>query len=193
MALVVGAYAAETKSLDEALLKLAKLAENEPNFPKITFNASEHAGVKFHTASIPVPADHTIHKVVGDKLDVAVGLGEKSVYLALGNDSLELAKKLIDASAAQTGQQLPPFQLNVSLGKVFQFASALQKADAESNLKTMAEDLAKSPGKDHVRLEYVPQDDGGTIRLSAEEGVLQLLGNAMKDAMANGAIPGFGS
>jgi len=193
MALVVGAYAVETKSLEEALLKLAKLAENEPNFPPITFNATEHAGVKFHTTSIPVPADHTIHKVVGDKLDVAIGLGEKSVYLALGNDSLELCKKLIDASASQTGQQLPPFQLNVSLGQVFQFASALQKEDAESNLKTMAEDLAKTPGKDHVRLEYVPEENGGTIRLSAEEGVLQLLGNALKNAQASGAIPGFGS
>jgi hypothetical protein len=192
MALVVGAYAAETKSLDEALLKLAKLAENKPDFPPITFNAAEHAGVKFHTTSIPVPADHKIHKVVGDKLDVAIGLGEKSVYLALGNDSLELCKKLIDASAKQTGEQLPPFQLNVSLAQVFQFASALQSEDSESNLKTMAEDLAKTAGKDHVRLEYVPQDNGGSIRLSAEEGVLQLLGNALKNAQASGAIPGFG-
>jgi hypothetical protein len=57
----------------------------------------------------------------------------------------------------------------------------------------MSEDLAKTPGKDHVRLEYVPQENGGTIRLSAEEGVLQLLGTALKDAQANGSIPGFGS
>jgi heterodisulfide reductase subunit B len=56
----------------------------------------------------------------------------------------------------------------------------------------MAEDLAKTAGKDHVRLEYVPQDNGGSIRLSAEEGVLQLLGNALKNAQASGAIPGFG-
>lgn len=193
MALVVGAYAAETKSLEEALMKLAKLAEGKPEFPPIKFNAAEHAGVKFHTTAIPVPAEHKIAKVVGDKLDVAIGLGEKSVYLALGNDSLELAKKLIDASAKRTGEQLPPFQLNVSLGQVFQFAGALQDENAESNLKTMAEALAKTPGKDHVRLEYVPQDAGGTIRLSAEEGVLQLLGDALKNAQANGAIPGFGS
>jgi hypothetical protein len=192
MALVVGAYVADTKSLDDALLKFAKLAENEPKFPPITFNAAEHAGVKFHTTAIDIPADHKIHKVVGDKLDVAVGIGEKTVYLALGNDSLELAKKLIDASASETGKQLPPFQLNVSLEQIFKFAGALQD-NPESSLKTMSEDLAKTPGKDHVRLEYVPQENGGTIRLTAEEGVLQLLGTALKDAQASGAIPGFGS
>ena len=64
----------------------------------IKFDADKHAGVSFHTASIPVPSDQNISKVVGDKLDVAVGIGEKSVYLALGTDSLKLAKKLIDKS-----------------------------------------------------------------------------------------------
>jgi len=192
MALVVGAYVADSKGLDEALHKFARLAEGEPNFPPIKFDAAEHAGVKFHTTAIDVPADHKIHKVVGDKLDVAVGLGEKTVYLAIGNDSLELAKKLIDRSASETGKQLPPFQLNVSLEQILKFAGALQDKDGESTLKTMAEDLAKTPGKDHVRLEYVPQENGGTIRLTAEEGVLQLLGTALKNAQASGAIPGFG-
>ncbi len=193
MALVVGAHVVDTKSLDEALLKLAKLAENQPNFPALTFNAAEHAGVKFHTTSISVPAEHAIAKIVGDKLDIAVGLGEKAVYLALGNDSLELAKKVIEASAGQTGQQLPPFQFHVSLGQIFQFASALQPEGVESNFKTLAADLAKSDGRDHLRFEYVPQGNGGTIRLSAEQGILQLLGDAMKNAQASGSlpIPGF--
>ncbi len=191
MALVVGAYVADTKSLDEALRKFAKLMENEPNFPTIKFNAAEHAGVKFHSTSIDVPADHKIHKIVGDTLDVSVGIGEKSVYLALGTDSLDMAKMLIDRSASEADKMLPPFQLNVALQPIFKFAAALQD-DEESNMKTMSEDLAKTPGKDHVRLKYIRQENGGTIRLSAEEGVLQLLGNALKGAQASGAIPGFG-
>ncbi len=193
MALVVGAYVADTKSLDEALQKFAKLAAGEPGFSPIAFNAAEHAGVKFHTTSIDVPADHKIATVVGDKLEVAVGIGKDTVYLALGTDSLNLAKKLIDRSASEAGKELPPFQLNVALEPIFQFAAALQGEGTESNLKTMAEDLAKAPGKDHVRLEYVPMQDGGSLRLSAEEGVLQLLGTAFKNAQASGAlpIPGF--
>jgi hypothetical protein len=42
-----------------------------------------------------------------------------------------------------------------------------------------------------VRIEYIPQPAGGTIRLSAEEGVLMLLGAALQNAQASGAIPGF--
>jgi hypothetical protein len=192
MALVVGAYVADTKSLDEALKKFAKLMEKEPNFPAIKFDAEKYAGISFSTTSVPVPADNRISKVVGAKLDVAVGIGEKAVYLALGTDSLALAKQLIDASKAQTGKTLPPFQLNVALTPVFKFAKALQDPGAESSLVSMLEDLAKTPGKDHVRLEYMPQPNGGTIRLSAEAGVLQLLGSALKDAQASGTLPGLG-
>jgi hypothetical protein len=198
MALVVGAYVADPKSLEEALRKFAKLGETEPDVPKITFDATEHAGISFHTASIPVPADQKVSKVLGDKLDVAVGIGEKSVYLALGKDSLPMAKKLIDASKSTATKQVPPFQLNVSLAPIFKFAAAVQDgaeggdADGGANLKAMAEDLAKAAGKDHVRLEYMPQPNGATLRLSAEEGVLQLLGTALKNAQASGALPGFG-
>ncbi|REK19197.1 MAG: hypothetical protein DWQ37_02040 [Planctomycetota bacterium] len=193
MALAVGAYVADPQSLDEALKKFAKLMADEPDFPDIKFDADKHDGVVFHTASIPVPQDQKIAKVLGENLDVAVGIGEKSVYLALGTDSLEMTKKLIDGSKTAADKQLPPFQLTVSLGPVFEFASALQDdGDGESNVKMMAAELAKSPGKDHVRLEYIPESSGATIRVTAEEGALKLLGSLLKNAQASGALPGFG-
>jgi hypothetical protein len=43
-----------------------------------------------------------------------------------------------------------------------------------------------------VRLVVTPKDNSILIRLSAEEGVLQLLGTAFKNAQAGGAIPGLG-
>lgn len=197
MALVVGAYVTDPKSLDEALRKFAKLAADEPNFPKIKFDAERHAGVRFHTASIPVPEDRGIAKVLGDKLDVSVGIGEKAVYLALGTDSLNMVKMLIDRSQSEASKKLPPFQLNVKLEPIFQFIAALADDDEEDDeggldLKALAAGLAKSPGKDHLRLEYIPQPNGATLRLSAEEGVLQLLGAVLQNATAGGVIPGFG-
>ncbi len=192
MSLVVGAYVADTKSLEDALKNFAKLTEDEADFPKISFDAEQHAGVHFHTTKINVPADQKIAKVVGDELDVAVGIGDKVVYLALGTDSLDHAKRLIDRSASESEKKVQPFQLNVALESIFKFAAALQDDDAVSNMKTMAEDLARTPGKDHVRLEYKPEANGGTISVSAEEGVLLLLGGFLKDAQATGAIPGFG-
>lgn len=193
LALVVGAYVAEPKSVEDALRKLAKLGETEPNLPKIKFDADKHDGIRFHSASIPVPPDRKIAKILGEKLDVSVGIGDKVVYLALGTDSLNMAKGLIDRSKAEASKQLPPFQLNVSLGPVLKFIAALgdDAADEDSMLKKLADDLAKTPGKDHLRLEYMPEPNGATIRLSAEEGVLMLLGTALKSAQESGAIPGF--
>jgi hypothetical protein len=57
MALVVGAYVADPQALESALKKFAKLAEKEPDFPGIKFDADSHEGVRFHTTSIPVPED----------------------------------------------------------------------------------------------------------------------------------------
>ncbi len=189
MALVGGVYIADPKSLDEALKKFAKLMEKEPDFPGIKFDAAMHNGVRFHTMVIPVPEGENISKVLGDKLDVAVGIGPKSVYFAAGTDSLQLCKSLIDKSKAAASQQLPPFQLNVSMAPIFQFASAMQDQPV---VASMAEELAKSQGKDHVRLVVMPKSSTLTIRLEAEEGVLRLLGAAFKNAQANGALPGLG-
>ena len=96
-----------------------------------------------------------------------------------------------------------PFQLNVRLAPIFQFAAALADDDEDGDedddgdeggfdVKALAAVLATAPGKDHVRVKYMPQPGGGTIRLSAEEGVLLLLGAALKNVMGSGVIPGFG-
>ncbi|MEX2112941.1 MAG: hypothetical protein WD845_07130 [Pirellulales bacterium] len=192
MALVVGAYIAEPQKLEDALQKFAKLAESKPDFPGIKFNADKHGDIRFHTASIPVPQDKSIAKVLGEKLDVAVGIGTQSVYLALGTDSLAMAKSLIDKSKAASSTPLPPFQLNVSLTPVFQFATAMQAEEDREKLKVWSDELAKAAGKDKVTLVVKPEEAGLTIRLEAQEGVLRLLANIGKMATAagGGGFPG---
>ena len=78
MALVVGAYVADPKPLDAAVKNYAKLAESQPDLPKVKFDATSHDGIRFHTASIPVPADRKIAKVLGEQLEVSVGIGENA-------------------------------------------------------------------------------------------------------------------
>ena len=185
MTLVAGAYVTEPKQLEEALKKFAKIMEKEPNFPGIKFNAAEYKGIRFHTTSIPVPKEEGISKVLGEKLDVAVGIGPKSVYLALGNDSLTLVKSLIDKSKAAASKQMPPFQLNVSLAPIFQFAAAMQD---EPRVTAMAEQLAKAKGKDQVHVLLLPEGKATTLRIEAQEGVLQLIGTAVRQS---GGLPGL--
>ena len=118
---------ADPKALEDALKKFNQLVENEPNFPGIKFDAAKHNGVRFHTTQIPVPQDDEISKVLGSRLDVALGIGSDSVYLALGSESLTLVKQLIDKSKTMTSKEVPPLQVNVLLAPIFQFAAAMQK------------------------------------------------------------------
>jgi hypothetical protein len=176
---VAGAYIADPKAVEDALRKFAKLTENEPDFPGIKFNAETYNGVQFHTTKIPVPQDGPVAKVLGEKLDVAVGIGPQSVYLALGTDSLKLCKTVIDRSKAEAGKPVPPLQANLSLAPIFQFAAAMQD---QPNVTAMAEALAKAPGKDKVRITVTPNGLVTTIRIEAQEAVLQMLGTAFEQA-----------
>jgi hypothetical protein len=186
MSVVAGVYVSEPKKLEDALKKFAKLMEKDPDFAGFKFNADQHAGIRFHTTTIPVPKDEDVSKILGEKLDVAVGIGPKAVYLAVGTDSLKLCKTLIDKSKADASKKLPPFQLNVSLAPIFQFASAMQD---RPEIRAMAEELAKSQGKDKVRIVIMPDSNAVTLRIEAQEAVLQLLGTAFRQA---GGIPGLG-
>ena len=185
IALVAGVYVVEPKKLEDALKNFAKLMEKDPNFTGIKFNAAEYQGIRFHTTSFPVPQDEAVAKVLGEKLDIAVGIGAKTVYLAVGNDSLTMLKSLIDKSKANASKQLPPFQLNVALAPIFKFAAAMQDSPT---VTAMAEQLANAQGKDQVRLVLLPEGKAATLRIEAQEGVLQLLGNAFKGA----GLPGLG-
>jgi hypothetical protein len=185
MAVVAGAYVAEPSKLEDALKKFAKLMEGEDDFPGIKFNAETYNGVRFHTTKIPVPQDDPVAKVLGDKLDVAVGIGPKSVYLALGTDSIKLCKSVIDKSKADASKPVPPLQVNVALAPIFRFAAAMQD---QPTITAMAEELAKSNGKDKVRLTVTPDGLVTTIRIEAQEGVLKMLGAAF---MASGGLTGL--
>lgn len=175
MALVAGAYVVDPNAIEDALKKFAKLTEGNPEFPGIKFNAETYGGVRFHTTSIPVPKEDAVLKVLGDKLDVAVGIGPKSVYLAVGTDGLKLCKTAIDKSKAEAGKPVPLAQANISLASMFQFAAAMQD---QPGVTAMAEELAKAKGKDAIRLTVLADGNATTIRLEAQEGVLRLLGTA---------------
>ncbi len=190
MALAVGAHVANPKALEDALKKFNQLVENEPKFPGIKFDAATHNGVRFHTTQIPVPQDDEISKVLGSRLDVALGIGSDSVYLALGSESLTLVKQLIDKSKTMTSKEVPPLQVNVLLAPIFQFAAAMQKDNPD--VKATAEALSKSQGKDQVHVAVMPQANGLMIRIDAQEAVIAMVARSLAAsgaAAVQGGLP----
>ena len=180
MSVVAGVLVANTAKLEESFKKLISVtAEKDKKFPAVKFDAVKYKDVRFHTTSFPIEQGEDIQKVVGDKLDVAVGFGAKQVYFAVGTDSIAKVKAAIDKSASGAGKKYPPAQLTLAFAPIMKFVATVTP---NARVSAMAAQLAESAGKDHVVIAVRPvgMDGSVTYRVTAEEGILKLLGEVNK-------------
>ena len=78
LTVLAGFHVADGKQVEQILKRVEVLAQNEPGFPGIEFNADNQSGVAFHTMSIPIPEEEDARKILGSELKVAVGIGRKA-------------------------------------------------------------------------------------------------------------------
>jgi hypothetical protein len=182
-----GGYVADGAELEKAFKELVALAKNEPDFPGIKFDAEKYKDVRFHTTSVPVK-DEEGQKVLGETLDVVVGIGPQAGYLAIGEQGLDLLKQVIDESAKRPGAAVPPMQVNVALAPIFKFAA--EKGE-EPQVAMLAEALSQAAGQDHVKLTVIPVTNGQKVRLLLEQGVLEALGQAGQMSQGQAVGAGF--
>jgi hypothetical protein len=182
LTLIAGALVKEPAKFESGLKKMEAAAERQhDDFAGIEWNADSHAGVTFHTFTVPVPQEHAgPHKLLGDKANFAVGIGPEAVYLAAGHNHLEAVKKAIDASAANKGKPVPPFELAISLGPVAEvMAAQAEEGPQKDAAQAIAEMLRnEAQGTDHLRVTGSVVPNGLRYRFEAEEGVLKALGKA---------------
>ena len=180
MTLVAGTLVKDTAKFESGLKKLEAAArEKSDGFSGIQWNAASHAGVKFHTLTVPVKQEQAgPRKLLGEEAQIAIGIGPEAVYLAVGRDHLEAVKTAIDASAANRGKAVPPFELVVSATPIAQVLA--DQAD-EGPQKRIAESVAtmlrlEAQGRDHVRVASEAIPNGLRSRFEVEEGVLKAIG-----------------
>ncbi|MGD9637113.1 MAG: hypothetical protein AB7U97_27775, partial [Pirellulales bacterium] len=180
LTLVAASAIKEPSKFESGLKKLAAIAEKEPDFNGVQWNAATHEGVTFHTLAVPVPADEAeARQMFGEKVDVAIGIGADAVYVAVGNDNLEAVKKAIDASKAELGKEVPPFEFSASLGQIMEMLAANPHAGDQKMFEELAKMLKDdAQGRDHVRASGTLVENGLKYRFEAEEGVLRAIGKA---------------
>jgi hypothetical protein len=181
LTLVAGVHVKDTAKVESGLKKFEAGAKKRPDFPGIKWNAANHAGVSFHTMSIPVPADKEgPRKMLGENLDIAVGIGQDAVYLAAGKQNMDAVSKAIDASASATGKTVPPFEMTISLLPIMEVAAAQADSDqAKEVSEKVAEYLrTEAQGRDHIRVVEQIVPNGVKVHFEAEEGVLKGIGKA---------------
>jgi hypothetical protein len=179
---VAGGHVADGQALDAAFKKLIELAQADPEVPEVKMNADQHGDVVFHTMSVPVP-DEDAQLAFGETLEVALGTGPKSFFIAVGKDSVALVKRIIDDSAKQAGKATVPAQFIVTLTPIIRFASEIA---ADENLAAVLQALEQSQGKDHVSIVVRPNQNGFSYRIELEEGVIRAIGGAVSAQIEGG-------
>jgi hypothetical protein len=183
LSLVAGAHVKEPKKLEEGLKKAVEAAKkkDEAKAPRIKWNDATHAGVTFHTIAVAVPEElDSPRKFLGEKADVAIGIGPDAIYFAVEDNDFEAVKKAIDASAAEPEKKVPPFELAVSLAPVMAVVASTTEDDMQRKILQTVADMLKNEanGRDHVRMVGHAVPNGLRYRVELEEGVLRGIGKA---------------
>jgi hypothetical protein len=183
MTIVGGGQVADSEKLGATFKKFVKMARRlDGKFPGVKFDAEKYGDVTFHTMSVPIKKDDRAAKVFGESVDVAVGLGKKSFYVAVGKDTLSTIKQVIDDSKKRSEETVPPLQTALSVGSVVRFVASVEENNFA--LAAISLMLASAKDKDHIRLTAEPIDLGLRYRLQLERGIIALIGQAGKLARA---------
>ncbi len=177
---VAGGYLADGKSVEANLKRMVELARKTKDNPdvEIKFDVAQHGEVALHTLTAPIPEQEAdARKVLGDKIVMVIGTGPKSFYIGFGDDSMQLLKQIIDTSVGAANGNALPMNLHFALQPILAFAASV---DDDPMVAALANSLANGQGKDHVAITATPIEQGMSYRLSVEEGVLQLIGQAAK-------------
>jgi hypothetical protein len=183
LTLIAGAHVKDPKKFEAGLKKIEEAAkkDNPANAPRIQWNDSEHAGVTFHTISVPIPEEKDRpRKFFGENADIAMGIGPEAIYLAIGRNNLETLKKAIDESAASPEKSVKPFDLAISLTPLLEVAASQADDDVQRKILESVADMLKNEaqGRDHIRMVGNVVPNGLQYRIEAEEGVLRGIGKA---------------
>lgn len=183
---VFGTRIAAGAKLEGAIKKLVKeLSADEPKLAKlVTFDAEKYEGINFHVAKIPIP-DPKAAEVLGESVQIVVGLSDSSLYFGAGKDPIATIKKAIDASKAAPGKAINPVDLVISATPIAKFFAKVIQSDnpgdaqAKKNFTKAAALLAKSGGKDHITMTLKAIPHGATLRLNVESGVTKTILNLL--------------
>jgi hypothetical protein len=185
LTLVAGGHVAEPQNVESGLKKLLEVAKEKDadKLPKVQWNAEKYGDVSFSKFTHDVPEDkEDVRKLLGEKLEMFLGIGKDSVYFAAGKDAMTAVKKAIDDSKQSPNKPASQGELTFALGQILTAAKTIADDDAKPQLEAISQMLSGGSGRDHIRIVGQPIENGVRMRIEAEEGVLKALGMAAMQA-----------
>ncbi len=191
---IAGLHHETPELLVSALKKLEAAAKEEPlpdgvPTPTFAWDTASHAGVALHHITLPLPDEaelEQLREVVGDSLQLTLGVGKEYAYFAWGKDQDEALKIAIDASASKADTTMaPPVELFIAMKQLFEFIPQFlpeeQLAEFEAKTASLFEIESDS---DKLRVSIVPIENGFRLRYEAEEWLLKAISQIATAAAA---------
>lgn len=179
---VAGQHVTDAARLDKLAARLAEFAEkaNPVVGQWIKLNADQLQSIKFHTVSIPLPGEggpkrDRAAQVLGETIEVAIGIGPNSLYVAAGRDALKTLKTAITSSLQEAAKTVPPLHVSVAMRPIAEFVAAVGREKDQAKAKQIAAELAKSDKADHINLTATQIANGVRYRLDVDPGLLKVL------------------
>lgn len=180
LTVIAGGHLLDTAKVDTILKKLVeKATADEPKLAEmIKLNAEEYQGIHFHRVTLPLESmeeSEVLEKLVGKELEIFVGIGPESVYVAAGRDALETLKKAIDQS--KTSTPVLPMQIKLAATPLVKCLGALSDDEKAKNVaNVLGQILTATPNQDHINITSTAVPNGGKFRIELESGILKVLG-----------------
>ena len=164
--------------MDKTLKFLAERvkAKNATVGEWVKLDAATVRDVRVHSVSIPIPADanerEKIVALFGETLEVAIGVGSQSLYLAVGRDPLAAMRRVIETPTIDPAP--PLMQVSLGVQQFAAFVAAVGKDRDRPKAARVAAELKKLSGGDHIDLTAEPIARGVRWRLEVEPAVVKL-------------------
>jgi hypothetical protein len=178
--LLAAAYCREPGRIESALARLVPVVDKLPHIKSIQMNVAEHEGVKLHQLTLAPPEGLEVAGVplaLPAPFEVAIGIGDKAVYLGFGNDHLAALRAAIDASRAAPDKQTPALEAIASLGPIVDVAATkVEDLNLRAMLQLVSALLHSDPQiRDRIRLAETAVPNGFGYRVDVDEGAMQAL------------------
>ena len=183
-----GVAIADGAKLDETvgqLIEEVKKSEEAAQALKLSDETVE--GIHLSVISMPTP-DPQLMPLVGDTLEMVVGITDDKLLLAFGRDAVKTLKKSI-GQINSDAKEVPPLQITVAVAPLAKFIAEVgDDPQTKATASMLAGMLAQAGDQGHVTLTAQPISQGVRVRLELEEGLLKTIGamTQMMGAMAPG-------
>jgi hypothetical protein len=174
--LLAGATLADAARLETAFRQATdEMPGNDHAAKTIAMGSETYNGVHLHTISLATP-DRQFVPLVGDRLDVVVGIADHKLLIAVGRDAAAALKNAIDRLKSTGAKEVPLLKITAAVAPV---ARLLAKVGEAPSLKAGAVMLAglfqNDDGKGSVTLSARRIPHGVHLRLQVDKEALKVL------------------